>query len=214
MRNRLTIELNEVLVPKALVTGKLTLLSQSMAVEVIVNDENRATGVMYLDRGTGQTREVRSRAVVVAGGTLESTRLLLYSNSGRFPTGIANSSGVLGKNFMEHMGGSVSGYFPQLEGAKPLNEDGIFSGHAFIPWWGHNRKNSHLRGYHVEMGGGSQMFPGHAYGTEGFGSGFKKKVRAMNPAVFGLGTHGEMLPNSQTYVELDRDVKDNWEFRY
>ena len=54
------------------------------------------------------------------------------------------------------------------------------------------------------------MFPGHAYGTEGFGSAFKSNVRAMNPAVFGLGTHGEMLPNSQTYVELDSDVKDAW----
>jgi len=201
---------NQVLVPKALATGNLTLLSESMAVEVTVDEENRATGVMYLDRSTGQTREVRSRAVVVAGGTLESTRLLLNSSSQRFPAGIANSSGALGRNFMEHMGASVGGYFPQLEGAKPFNEDGILSGHAFIPWWGYNRKNPHLRGYHVEMGGGSQMFPGHAYNTEGFGSGFKSKVRTMNPAVFGLGTHGEMLPNLHTYVELDRAVKDKW----
>jgi len=35
-------------------------------------------------------------------------------------------------------------------------------------------------------------------------------VRTMNPAVFGLGTHGEMLPNLHTYVELDRAVKDKW----
>jgi len=46
---------------------------------------------------------------------------------------------------------------------------------------------------------------------DGFGSGFKNKVRSMNPAIFGLGTHGEMLPNPQTCVELDREVKDAWD---
>lgn len=199
---------NQVLIPKALSTGRLALLSHSMAVEVTVDAEMRASGVLYVDKQTGQTREIRSRTVIVAGGTLESTRLLLYSTSSRFPNGIANSSGLLGKNFVEHIGASVSGYFPQLERARPTNEDGILSGHAFIPWWGYRRKNPHLRGYHVEMGGGAQMFPGHAYNTEGFGSGFKAKVRALHPAVFSLGTHGEMLPNPGSFVELDPSAKD------
>jgi choline dehydrogenase-like flavoprotein len=64
-----------------------TLITNAMAHKVNLNAKGLASGVSYIDKGTGKAREIKANIVVVACGTLESTRLLLLS-------GIANSSGM------------------------------------------------------------------------------------------------------------------------
>src|SRR5207245_6223873 len=86
-----------VLVAPALATGKLSLVTNAMAREVTVDPTGRASGVAYVDKTTGADRHVRARVVVPAATALESARLLLNSQSALFPTGLANSSGTLGK---------------------------------------------------------------------------------------------------------------------
>ena len=82
------------LLPPALATGRLTLVTRAMAREVTTDETGLATGVAYIDTATGRENHVRARIVVLAASACESARLLLNSNSSRFPHGLANSSGV------------------------------------------------------------------------------------------------------------------------
>ena len=102
---------SQVLIPPAMATGRLTLVTGAMAREILVNDEGKATGVSYVDKTTRRDQQVRAKAVVVAGSSCESARLLLNSRSPRFPQGLANSSGVVGRNLMDSVGSSGSGIY-------------------------------------------------------------------------------------------------------
>lgn len=85
--------------------------------EITVNRRGMADGVRYYDQ-TGTLREQRARLVVVACNGIGTPRLLLNSKSARFPDGIANSSGMVGRNLMCHPSATVVGLFD--EDAEPL----------------------------------------------------------------------------------------------
>src|SRR5260370_739981 len=87
----------QVLLPKANNTGRLKLLTNAMAREILTDTDGRCTGVSYIDRTDRREYQLRSRAVVVAAGALDSTRLLLNSRSSRLPNRGANSSGAVRK---------------------------------------------------------------------------------------------------------------------
>ncbi len=205
----------QVLVPKAVATGRLKVFTNSMAREILTDENGLCTGVSYVNRANRREYQLRARAVVVAGGALESTRLLLNSRSARFPNGLANGSGVLGRYLTDTVGFSVSGYLPQLMGRKIQNEDGISGGHLIIPWWLRDAKNKPFRrGYHIEMGGGAQMGGVMGIGRaaaglyDGYGSELKKHARELYGSTFGFSGRGEMIPNEKCSVEIDPDVTD------
>src|SRR5256886_3387635 len=81
---------SQVLIPPALATGRLTLITNAMAREILVDKEGKANGVSYIDKTTRSEQQVRAKAFVVAASTCESTRLLLNSMSTQFPRGLAN----------------------------------------------------------------------------------------------------------------------------
>src|SRR5438093_1522918 len=143
--------------PRAMKTGKLTLMTGAMAREIIVNKEGKAEGVSYIDKATRTEKRIYARAIVVAASACESARLLLNSKSTAFPAGIANSSGTVGRYLTDSVGSSGSGYFPQLEKMPPHNHDGVGGMHMYMPWWKFDRKNDFPRGYHIEFGGGREM---------------------------------------------------------
>ena len=87
-------------IPKAEATGNVTVQSNSAVREITVNAKGKADGVIYLDDSKTEHR-IKSKIVVVSGGALETPRLLLNSKSSQFPDGLGNSSGLVGKNFME-----------------------------------------------------------------------------------------------------------------
>ena len=153
-----------VLLPPALATKRLTIVTNAMAREVTVGDDGLATGVTYVDKNTGRENHVRARIVVMAASACETARLLLNSKSSRFPQGLGNSSGVVGKYLTDTTGTSVRGFIPKMMNGVPHNEDGASGSHLFMPWWGDNKKLDFPRGYHIELGGGRRM-PG--FGTLG-----------------------------------------------
>ena len=72
----------------------------------------KASGVRVIDAETNEMIEYTGRIVFLCASALESTRILLNSNTARWPDGLANSSGQLGKNVMDHsMGGGARGFF-------------------------------------------------------------------------------------------------------
>jgi len=90
-----------VCMPRARKTGKLDLRTDAEVFEVVVGRDGRAKGARYFD-ARGAIHEVLARQVVVACNAVGSARLLLQSTSSRFPDGLANSSGLVGRHLMLH----------------------------------------------------------------------------------------------------------------
>jgi len=97
-------------IPKGEATGKLEVRPNSMVLHIEHDDSGKVTGVVYVD-DKGQQQRQKARIVAVAGNSIESPRLLLNSASAKFPDGLANSSGQVGRNYMRHTTGSVYGVF-------------------------------------------------------------------------------------------------------
>ncbi|MEP6573928.1 MAG: GMC family oxidoreductase [Gemmatimonadota bacterium] len=206
-----------VLIFPALATGKLTLTTGAMVREVHTDAQGRATGVSYIDKATGAEHSVKARVVVLAASACESARILLNSKSSRFPHGLANSSGVVGKYLTDTTGTDVAGYIPKLVDHVPHNEDGVGGGHLYMPWWVDNRKLDFPRGYHIEIWGGlgvpSYGFMGgiQSYAPGGgYGAALKQDYRHYYGATIGFSGRGEMIPNADSYCEIDPSVKDRW----
>lgn len=206
--------------PPALDTGNLDILSNAMVREVTLDAKGRAEGVIYIDKTTGQERTVKARAVVLAASACETVRVLLNSKSARFPNGLANSSGLVGKYIMDTVGASLSGQIPLLENLPPHNEDGAGGAHAYVPWWLYQEqlagKLGFARGYHIEFGGGRGM-PNMGTGaglerlTRGsYGRQFKEDVRRYHGSIVGFSGRGEMIPNADSFCDLDPVAKDRW----
>jgi choline dehydrogenase-like flavoprotein len=206
---------SQVLIPPAMKTGKLTLITGAMAREILVGPDGKATGVSYVDKATKSERRVAARAVVVAASACESARLLLNSKSKLFPDGLANSSGTVGRYLMDSVGSGGWGYVPQMEQMPPHNHDGTGGMHMYIPWWKYDRKNDFPRGYHIEMGGGRDlpgagMFDDVCDEYEGYGADLKQTCRKKYGTSIGFAGRGEMVPNPDTYCELDPTIADQW----
>lgn len=97
-------------IPKAENTGNAEIRSECMVLRIEHDREGRVTGVVYAD-AKGNMQRQKARIVCVAGNAIESPRLLLNSASSKFPDGLANSSGQVGKNYMHHTTGFVFGVF-------------------------------------------------------------------------------------------------------
>lgn len=198
-----------VTLPPAAKTGNLTLRCDSVASHVLMDGENRARGVRYIERYTKRAVDVNARAVILAGSSLENTRLLLNSKKG----GVANSSGVLGHYLMDQISGAgVSGFLPSLKGAAIRNDDGKAGG-LYIPNFINLGRNAgkFIRGYAMSASGGAQMFPAFAPGHAGFGSEYKKEVKKLYPAFARVWmSGGEMLARKENFVEIDPQVRDAW----
>ncbi len=102
-------------IPKAEATGNLDLRTQAQVLQIQHDDAGKVSGVLYADKDGNQQLQ-KARAVCVAGNSIETPRLLLNSASSKFPDGLANSSGQVGKNYMRHMTGSVYATFD-----RPVN---------------------------------------------------------------------------------------------
>ena len=206
---------SQVMIPPALETKRLEIIPNAMARELLVDGDGKARSVSYVDKATRREMQVRARTVVLAASSCESCRLLLNSRSEKFPGGLANSSGAVGRYLTDSVGSSMTGYFPQLEKLPPHNDDGAGGLHTFIPWWKWKRKNDYLRGYHIEYGGGRRMpSPGAFHRAcdrvEGYGAELKSHIRRMYGAFIGIGGRGEMIPNPHSYCEIDPQVVDQW----
>jgi choline dehydrogenase-like flavoprotein len=206
-----------VLIPPALKTGKLTLLTNAMAREVTLGSDGLANGVAYVDKATNTDQHVSARIVVLAASACETSRLLLNSKSGKFPHGLANSSGLVGKYLTDTTGTDVAGFIPKLMNGHSHNEDGVGGGHLYCPWWLDNSKLDFPRGYHIELWGGRGM-PSYGFmgGIDrypdfgGYGKALKDSYRRLYGTTVGFSGRGEMIPNENSYCEIDPDVHDRW----
>jgi choline dehydrogenase-like flavoprotein len=196
--------------PAAMKTGKLTVRPYSVVHSLIFDPSSRrVTGVRVIDGQTKKALEFQGRIVFVCAATLESTRILLNSATPEFPNGLANSSGELGHNLMDHhMGSGASGTMPGHLDKMPFGNrpNGIY-----IPRF-RNVKTKHkefVRGYGYQ-GGGSRDGWQRGTASAGLGVDFKNSLRKPGQWRMGLGGFGECLPNHNNRIEIDKDKLDAW----
>jgi choline dehydrogenase-like flavoprotein len=200
------------LLPQAEATRNLEMRTNALAKNILVDENGRASGVAYIDRGTKQEVAVLGRAVVVAASCVESSRIMLNSKSRQWPDGIANSSGQLGRNLCDHLyGESARGYLPQLLGQPSFPDHVSDSTIAWMPRW-QNLKDPHeetfIRGYSVYPDGGCSDFPWYANRLDGFGSSFKREIKRRYPTPVNFTVQAPSLRSETNYVDLDPEVKD------
>jgi choline dehydrogenase-like flavoprotein len=195
------------MIPEAEATGRCEVRSESYVFRVETDDRGRATGVSYFDRDRREHFQ-RARAVVVCANGAESARLLLLSANARFPDGLANSSGLVGRNLMYNTYSGVNAVFEHaLNEYKSVQVTRLV--HDFYD-------ADPKRGFY---GGGGldgrigpapigwALFsppPDRAWGAE-----FKALLEAM-PRAMAVATHGTSLPLETNRVDLDPTVKDAW----
>ncbi len=194
----------------AMGTGNLRIVTDAMVHTVKTDAHGKANGVLYFDRKTGQEHLAKARVVVLAASACESARLLLNS-------GIANSSGQVGRNLMDSTGMAMAAQIPALENRPRYNEDGNSQEHLFIPWWLYKDQAAGRldfpRGYHFEIGGGFDA-PTGDFGiggaADGYGASLKQDARRYYGSILYMALRGEMVPNADSYCEIDPQMKDRF----
>jgi len=199
--------------PAARKTGRLTVVTDAI-VESVVYDErrDRAAGVRVIDAHTKEAREYAGRLIFLCASTLATAQILLNSKSPRFATGLANSSGELGHNLMDHISkAGAKGIVPGLEdkyvyGRRPTG--------TYIPRFRNlgahgEEKVGFLRGYGIQAGASREGWRRGA-SEPGLGADLKLRLREPGPWEMSLQGYGECLPRHENYVELDPERKDHW----
>jgi len=201
-----------VALPAARSTGRLTLRPHSVVHSVLYDAaSNRVTGVRVIDAETHEVRELFARIVFLDASAMGTARILLHSTSERFPDGLANSSGMVGRNIVEHHARvGASGRFDGLtdryyRGNRP---NGIYVP-RFRNLGAATRRGDFVRGYGLQ-GSASREGWGRGATGPGFGRTLKERLRDPGDWVMSLQAYGEFLPNPENRCTLDPEVKDAW----
>lgn len=207
----------------ALKSGNLDILPNAMVKNVTVDKSGKASGVSYIDKVDGKEHQVKGRVVVLAASSHETARLLLNSKSNRFPDGLGNSSGKVGKYITDSVSSRFSAQIPALENLPIHNEDGVVGQQAYVPFWLCREqaagKLDFPGGYKFIMVSGRKMpslNTGKSFDSlsdsDGipFGKKLKEDARRYYGSMQGIGAQGAMAANEDCYCELDPEVKDQW----
>jgi choline dehydrogenase-like flavoprotein len=187
-------------IPAAEATGHFELRANSMVVQITHDAKGRATGVVYKDKD-GALHEQKARAVCVAGNVVETTRLLLNSESSLFPDGLGNSTGNVGKHYTRHTFGIAFGLMP-----KPVNfhrgtrQSGIILDEQY-----HKPERGFAGGYIIETLGVDPWNVSNAVG----GWGPENTVFAENYThLAGIFITGEDPPEARNRITLHPTERD------
>ena len=201
---------NSTLIPWAEKTGNLTLRPHSVVHSIIFDDEkNKATGVRIIDANTKEVKEYFGKTIFVNAGTLNTNLVLLNSISKRFPNGLGNDNGLLGKYLGFHnYRAKISASHDQFDEFAP---EGRRPTSAYIPRFRNIQKQDtdYLRGYAISFGAGRGM----KTNSDGIGEELHNNLIAKKeygPWRVSGGMMGETIPKESNLVILDENQKDEW----
>jgi choline dehydrogenase-like flavoprotein len=197
-------------IPWALKSGHATLRPFSVVQEIIYDEKKgKASGVRVIDTNTKEVIEYYADIIFVNAAALNTNLVLLNSTSHRFPNGLGNDSGVLGKyvafhNYSAHIGA-------EYDGEKEWTTDGRNpAGGGYIPRFRnvYKQETDFLRGY-------ASGFSAYRYQQrpwDGVGASLKDNLVKDNLSGWKVGSHmmGETIPKESNYVALDKTLKDQW----
>lgn len=191
-------------IPYGEATGNLEVRDEAHVVKIEHDAEGKVTGVRYIDKD-GVEQLQAARVVCVAGNSIESPRLLLASASERFPDGLANSSGQVGRNYMRHMTGSVYGIFERpVKMWRGTTMAGIIQDEAV-----HDTKRGFVGGYELETLALGVPFMAAFMDPGGWGRAFTSAMDGYENMA-GMWIVGEDLPQETNRVTLNHDAPDQF----
>ncbi|MCG8355645.1 MAG: GMC family oxidoreductase [Kiloniellales bacterium] len=195
--------------PDALKLGA-KLVTGARVREITVDKAGRATGAIYIDRD-GREQEQRARIVILCCNGVGTPRLLQLSKSSRFADGLANSSGLVGRNLMMHPYAAVVGYFDE-----PLDSWLGPAGQAIhsMQFYETDSSRGFVRGAKWNaMPTGGPLGMRSAYGgkplAEAWGANLHRETRKRFGRSFEWGIIAEDLPDEKNRVTLDPDLADS-----
>ena len=201
---------NSTLIPWALKTGNLTLKPNSVVHSVLYDETlQKAIGVRVIDAKTKESQDYFAKVVFVTAATLNTNLILLNSKSNRFPNGLGNDNGLMGKyiafhNYRATINAQYKG-FPDrtIEGAKPTSH--------YVPRFRnvYKQETDFLRGYAAGFGAS----PERETDREGFGENLKDQLlQTKETGVWNVNSHmmGETIPKASNQVSLDHEKVDEW----
>ena len=195
--------------PAARKTGNMTLRPHSIVHSIIYDEKKgKAVGVKVLDAETKEEMDFFARIIFLNASTLGSTFILLNSTSNRFPNGMGNGSGQLGRNLMDHQ------YRVGAEADVDGFEDSYYVGRRpngiYIARFrnvGNDKRPDYLRGFGYQ---GSASREGWMSGVKEmmFGADLKNALTAPGAWKIGITGFGECLPYADNSVTLNQEKKD------
>lgn len=200
---------NSSTLPWAMKTGNLTMRHHSVVHSIIYDEQKeKATGVRVIDSETKMPTEYFAKIIFVNAGSINTNLVLLNSTSNRFPNGLGNDSGLLGKYMAFHnYRARISG---EYDGLREYRTSGRRPNGGYIPRFRNLKKQetNFLRGYAAGLSGHRQIL------TDYSGIGDDLKTNLLNPEYgpWRIGSHmmGETIPKEISTVQLDPTLKDQW----
>ena len=196
-------------IPWALKTGNLTIRPHSVVHSIIYDDKKgKATGVRIIDSNTKEMIEFYANVIFVNASALNSNAILLNSTSNRFPNGLGNDSGLLGKYVSWHnYRGKANASF---EGLKDKKTDGRSPSYSYVPRFRNvfRQEMDFLRGYAIGVAGGRGTFSN----TDMIGDQLRENLLKPELGSWYIGTWmmGECVPLEKNHVRLSKDMKDKY----
>ena len=198
------------MIPVAEATGRCEIRPNSYVHRIALDKSGRATGVEYFDANRN-TQLQRAKAVLLCANGAETPRLLLLSSCSQFPDGLANSSGMVGKNLMPNSGAMAFGVFEE-----PLNDYKGFAvsrvlhdfyelDHDKVGFYGGGGLDARF-----DFTPAALAMGGLPPGTPRWGKEYKKVLRQNFTRTLEIFCHATSLPVESNSFSLDPDVKDAW----
>lgn len=192
--------------PWAQKTGKLSIRPGSIVHSIIYDDKtNKATGVNVIDAITKESTTYFAKIIFVNAACLNTNIILQNSISTRFPNGLGNDSGLLGKYIaFQNYRGSVSA---SIDGPADKYYYGRRPTQPMMPNFRnvYKQEMDFLRGYMVFFGAGRGSNI-----TNGIGAEFKEAMTEPGPWFISMMMQGETIPKESNHVRLSKDKKDEW----
>lgn len=200
---------NSSTLPWAEKTGNLTLRPDSVVHSIIYDEQKgKATGVRVVDAKTKETTEYYARVIFVNAAAINSNLILLNSTSSRFPQGLGNDSGVLGKYFAFHNYRAT--IYADYDGFMDVTTEGRRPTSAYIPRFRNVKKQEtdFLRGYAAGFDTGRRKWNSQ----DGVGTSLKDQLFNEEMGNWYVGSHmmGETIPKEISQLTLDKAKKDEW----
>ncbi len=191
-------------IPRGEATGNLEVRDHCHVATIEHDKTGKVTGVVYFDK-QGKSQRQKAKVVCVAGNAYESPRMLLNSSSSMFPDGLANSSGMVGKNYMRHMTGSVYAVFDKpVKMWRGTTMAGIITDESR-----HDPSRGFVGGYEMETLSLGLPFMAAFLDPGAWGREFTSALDGYENMA-GMWLVGEDMPQESNRVTLNTDVKDKW----
>ena len=211
------------LLERAVATGRCEVRPHSLVKRLITDAKGKITGVEYFDQA-GERKQVDAGIYVVACQAVESAKLLLRSTGPKFPRGLANSNGLVGKNLLFAGGGAGSGQLPygkfSKAKAQELAQTGFFVNRALQDWYviddkefGSRQKGGTIDFVHVHPSPVLRASR-HLHGEHGllWGKALKRNLEHLfrDAVPLKIEAFCDWLPVDDSFVTLDASRKDKW----